>query len=109
MEPTVNKKQIVLYALVLLPIFAMVYVGYVAVQLSNRVNTLEGKTILINSSEPVANAGAGTETQGRIISLQSEKKDVGKVETGKEAGISVDIGEPKIIIGDIITLFRKLS
>ena len=47
--------------------------------------------------------------QGRIISLQSEKKDVGKVETGKEAGISVDIGEPKIIIGDIITLFRKLS
>ena len=46
--------------------------------------------------------------QGRIIGLQSEKKDVGKVETGKEAGISVDIGEPKIIAGDTIVLFRKL-
>ncbi len=47
--------------------------------------------------------------QGRIISLQSEKKEVGKVEAGKEAGIAVDIGEPKIAKGDIIVLFRKLS
>ena len=46
--------------------------------------------------------------QGKIISLQSEKKEVGKVETGKEAGIGIDIGEPKIAIGDTIILFRKL-
>lgn len=46
--------------------------------------------------------------QGRIISLQSEKKEVGKVEAGKEAGVSVDMGDPKIIAGDVIILFRKL-
>lgn len=46
---------------------------------------------------------------GRIISLQTDKKEVGKVLPGKEAGISVDFGEPKIIIGDIITLFKKLG
>lgn len=47
--------------------------------------------------------------QGRVVSLQSEKKETGKVLTGKEAGIGVDIGEPKIAAGDIITLFRKLT
>lgn len=46
--------------------------------------------------------------QGRIISLESEKKEAGKVSAGKEAGIGVDIGEPKIAVGDIIILFRKL-
>lgn len=46
--------------------------------------------------------------QGRITGLQQEKKEVGKVEAGKEAGISVDMGDPKIIAGDIIVLFRKL-
>ena len=47
--------------------------------------------------------------QGRIISLQADKKEVGKVEAGKEAGISVDFGEPKIAASDIIVLFRKLA
>lgn len=47
--------------------------------------------------------------QGRIISLQSEKKEVGKVEIGKEAGISIDMGEPKIATGDTVVLFRKLA
>ena len=47
--------------------------------------------------------------QGRVTSLQTDKKEVGKVETGKEAGISVDFGEPKIVSGDIIILFKKLS
>lgn len=47
--------------------------------------------------------------QGRIISLQSEKKEVGKVLPGKEAGISVDFGEPKIAAGDIVILFKKLA
>lgn len=47
--------------------------------------------------------------QGRIISLQSDKKEIGKVLSGKEAGISVDFGEPKIATGDIIILFRKLT
>lgn len=46
--------------------------------------------------------------QGRIVSLQSEKKETGKVEAGKESGIGIDIGEPKIATGDIIVLFRKL-
>ena len=45
---------------------------------------------------------------GRIISLQADKKEVGKVLPGKEAGISVDFGEPKIAISDIIVLFKKL-
>ncbi len=45
---------------------------------------------------------------GRIVSLQSEKKEVGKVETGKEAGVGIDFGEPKIAASDIIILFRKL-
>lgn len=47
--------------------------------------------------------------QGRVISLQSDKKEVGKVEIGKEAGIGVDIGEPKIAAGDVIVLFKKLA
>ncbi|MBI2446864.1 MAG: translation initiation factor IF-2 [Parcubacteria group bacterium] len=47
--------------------------------------------------------------QGRIISLQADKKEVGKVESGKEAGISVDFGEPKIAANDIIILFRKVQ
>ena len=47
--------------------------------------------------------------QGRIVSLQSEKKETGKIETGKEAGIAVDMGEPKIAAGDIIILFKKLT
>lgn len=46
--------------------------------------------------------------QGRIISVQSEKKETGKVEAGREAGIAVDFGEPKIAVGDILVLFRKL-
>ena len=45
---------------------------------------------------------------GRIISLQADKKEVGKVLPGKEAGISVDFGEPKIAVSDIIVLFKKL-
>ncbi len=47
--------------------------------------------------------------QGRIISVQSEKKETGKVEAGREAGIAVDFGEPKITVGDVLVLFRKLS
>lgn len=47
--------------------------------------------------------------QGRIISVQSEKKETGKVEAGREAGIAVDFGEPKIAVGDVLVLFRKLS
>jgi len=47
--------------------------------------------------------------QGRIVSLQSEKKEVGKVEAGREAGIGIDFGEPKILAGDIFILFRKFS
>ncbi len=46
--------------------------------------------------------------QGRIISVQSEKKETGKVEAGREAGIAVDFGDPKIAVGDILVLFRKL-
>ncbi len=46
--------------------------------------------------------------QGRIISLQSEKKDIGKVETGHEAGMGVDFGEPKISAGDILIFFKKI-
>lgn len=45
--------------------------------------------------------------QGRIVSLQSEKKDVGKVEAGRETGIGVDFGEPKISAGDTLIFFRK--
>ena len=45
--------------------------------------------------------------QGRIISLQSEKKEVGKVETGREAGIGIDFSEPKILVGDTFIFFRK--
>ena len=47
--------------------------------------------------------------QGRVISLEADKKEAGKVPAGKEAGISVDFGEPKIAAGDIIILFRKLT
>ncbi len=46
---------------------------------------------------------------GRIVSLESEKKETGKVLASKEAGVGIDIGEPKIATGDIIILFRKLS
>jgi len=46
--------------------------------------------------------------QGRVISLQSEKKDVGKVEAGREAGIGVDFGEPKISAGDTLIFFKKI-
>ena len=46
--------------------------------------------------------------KGKIISLQSDKKDVGKVEAGREAGIGVDFGEPKILTGDIIVFFKKI-
>jgi len=45
--------------------------------------------------------------QGRIISLQSEKKEIGKVETGREAGIGIDFSEPKILVGDTLIFFRK--
>ena len=45
--------------------------------------------------------------QGRIVSLQSEKKDVGKVEAGRETGIGIDFGEPKILVGDTLIFFRK--
>lgn len=47
--------------------------------------------------------------QGRIVSLQSEKKETGKVLTGKEAGIGIDTGEPKIAADDIIILFKKFA
>ncbi|MDO8676111.1 MAG: translation initiation factor IF-2 [Candidatus Azambacteria bacterium] len=46
--------------------------------------------------------------QGRIISVESEKKEVGKVEAGRETGIAVDFGEPKITVGDMVVLFRSL-
>ena len=44
--------------------------------------------------------------QGRTTGLQSDKKAAGKVETGREAGLEVDIGEPKIAVGDTLLLFR---
>lgn len=47
--------------------------------------------------------------QGRIVSLQSDKKEAGKVEAGKEAGIGVDFGDPKIATGDMVILFKKLA
>ncbi len=47
--------------------------------------------------------------QGRVISLQSEKKEVGKTEAGREAGVGVDFGEPKIAAGDILTFFKKIQ
>jgi len=47
--------------------------------------------------------------RGKIVSLQSDKKDVGKVETGREAGIGIDFGEPKILVGDTLIFFRKFS
>ena len=46
--------------------------------------------------------------KGKIISLQSDKKDVGKVEAGHETGIGIDFGEPKILAGDIIVFFKKV-
>ncbi len=46
--------------------------------------------------------------QGRVISLQSEKKEVGKVEAGREAGVGVDFGEPKISAGDTFIFFKKI-
>ena len=45
--------------------------------------------------------------QGRIISLQSEKKEIGKVEAGREAGIGIDFGEPKILVGDTLYFSEK--
>jgi len=47
--------------------------------------------------------------EGRITNLQSEKKDTGKVETGREAGLEIDVGEPKIAAGDIIILYKKYN
>ena len=47
--------------------------------------------------------------QGRVISLQSEKKEAGKAEAGREAGIGVDFGEPKITTGDTLIFFKKFS
>lgn len=47
--------------------------------------------------------------QGRIISLQSDKKETGKVEAGREAGLAVDFGEPKIAAGDTLIFFRKIQ
>ena len=46
--------------------------------------------------------------RGKTISLQSDKKDVGKVETGHEAGLGLDFGEPKILVGDTLIFFRKV-
>ncbi len=45
--------------------------------------------------------------QGRVSGLQSDKKETGKVETGREAGLSVDFGEPKIAAGDTLVFFKK--
>jgi len=47
-------------------------------------------------------------SKGKITSLQSDKKDVGKVEAGHEAGMGIDFGEPKILAGDIIVFFKKV-
>lgn len=44
---------------------------------------------------------------GRISNLQSEKKNIGKVEAGKEAGLEIDSGEPKIAAGDILVFYKK--
>lgn len=46
--------------------------------------------------------------EGRIVSLEADKKEAGKVEAGKEAGIGVDFGEPKILVGDTLVFFRKI-
>jgi len=46
--------------------------------------------------------------QGRVTGLQSDKKEIGKVEAGREAGLSVDFGEPKIALGDVLIFFKKL-
>jgi len=46
--------------------------------------------------------------KGKITSLQSDKKDTGKVEAGHEAGLAIDFGEPKIIAGDTIVFFKKV-
>ena len=46
--------------------------------------------------------------QGRVISLQSEKKETGKAEAGHEAGIGVDFGEPKISVGDVLVFFKNI-
>ncbi|MFH1393086.1 MAG: translation initiation factor IF-2 [Patescibacteria group bacterium] len=46
--------------------------------------------------------------KGKITSLQSDKKDVGKVEVGHETGIGVDFGDPKILAGDTIVFFKKV-
>ncbi len=46
--------------------------------------------------------------KGKIISLQSDKKDTGKVEAGREAGLGIDFGEPKILAGDTIVFFKKI-
>src|SRR3989344_731035 len=47
--------------------------------------------------------------QGRIVGLQSDKKDAGKVEEGREAGVSVNFGEPKIAAGDTLVVIRKIQ
>lgn len=46
--------------------------------------------------------------KGKITSLQSDKKDVGKVEAGHETGIGIDFGDPKILAGDTIVFFKKI-
>ncbi len=46
--------------------------------------------------------------KGKITSLQSDKKDTGKVEAGHEAGLAIDFGDPKILAGDTIVFFKKI-
>ncbi len=43
---------------------------------------------------------------GRIVQLQHNKKDVGEVEKGKEAGILFE-GEPIVEEGDVLELYRE--
>ncbi|MDO8443410.1 MAG: translation initiation factor IF-2 [Candidatus Azambacteria bacterium] len=46
--------------------------------------------------------------KGKVTSLQSDKKDIGKVEAGHETGIGIDFGDPKILAGDTIVFFKKI-
>lgn len=47
--------------------------------------------------------------EGRITSLQQEKKDVNEVAEGKECGIVFEPGEPKIAAGDTLIFFKKIQ
>ncbi len=47
--------------------------------------------------------------EGRITSLQQEKKDVNEVAEGKECGMVFEPGEPKIAVGDVLIFFKKLA